>query len=280
MSVWVQRVMTERDSEPPTFPECVIGYRGWTIDERAQLRPVTKVSRPWKPGVNVAICKPSGAILGEVYPFPHQAPHESCRCGLYAFHDVPPIYGSYPRDYETQNVVPVVGAVAAFGRLEVHEDGFRAECAGVIALAVLPGMGPKAVSRVIAAAARYGVRVVNLDELPEEAARHGSALPLSARPETAPGEVRMTVALEFNSPGTISTRFYITRAPVPPAVARAERRTKRVMYAIAAAVGVACNVVIDSWWQATLASLLAGLLTGVVFARLGRRRRRKGTAAS
>jgi hypothetical protein len=70
----------------------------------------------------------------------------------------------------------VVGAVASWGRLEVHRTGIRAEHACIVALVHRPWFGPDraAIHRI---ARRYGVEVVGLRDLEAAASRHGAPLP-------------------------------------------------------------------------------------------------------
>jgi hypothetical protein len=71
---------------------------------------------------------------------------------------------------------PAVGAIAAWGEIEVYAAGFRAEYASVIALAHLPPRSPSPPAALRDAARRYRVRIVSLDDL--EAAAREFALPL------------------------------------------------------------------------------------------------------
>ena len=70
----------------------------------------------------------------------------------------------------------VVGAVASWGRVEVHRTGIRAERACIVALVHRSWSGPDraAIHRI---ARRYGVEVVGLRDLEAEASRHGAPLP-------------------------------------------------------------------------------------------------------
>ena len=72
---------------------------------------------------------------------------------------------------------PAVGAIAAWGEIEVYAAGFRAEYASVIALAHQPSRSAGAPARLREAARRYGVRLVSLADLEAEAREF--ALPLA-----------------------------------------------------------------------------------------------------
>jgi len=96
-------------------------------------------------------------------------------CGLHALHD--------PGDGRLKLGHPAVGAIAAWGEIEVYAEGFRAEYASVIALVHQPSrsMGPPA--RVREAARRYGVRLVSLAALEAEASEFALPLPDEVLPK-------------------------------------------------------------------------------------------------
>jgi len=87
--------------------------------------------------------------------FDHPAPAPGCHCGVHAWH---------PRSDTARRVLQsrreVAGFVEAWGALEVHADGFRAEHARVHAL-VLPRGGHAARIRRLAAA--HGALVLEVD---------------------------------------------------------------------------------------------------------------------
>lgn len=123
----------------PFLTEALPGFRAWTIDREGRLLPAA-VGEPWTTGVNVAGC---------AHGHGHDAPAGDCTCGLYAFHTV----------HRQLAGEAHVGAIAAWGDMEVHRDGFRAGRARVLALADAPG------DRVQRAAERYGVPVLARDAL-------------------------------------------------------------------------------------------------------------------
>ena len=55
---------------------------------------------------------------------PHDSPHEACQCGIYAYHTPGP-RSWFGEAYWCE------GVVSAWGRVVVHDDGFRAEHARV-----------------------------------------------------------------------------------------------------------------------------------------------------
>lgn len=150
---------------------------------------------PWVPGVNVADCQHRNGTAATDARFiyepavgPHDPPSRDCGCGLYAWHTLTrlavydeqrrmnALFGGSGRELR------VFGAVAGWGRVITHRDGWRAEKARVLAFAVkedtpfmrhlgdmLKGM--------------YGVPLVPFDMLQLEGARHAAAVPNSLLPK-------------------------------------------------------------------------------------------------
>ena len=116
---------------------------------------------PWQPGANRAVC---------ARDVRHAPPVADCMCGLYALTD--------PADRRLDfRADQAVGAIAAWGDLEVHRSGFRAEHACVTALALPDRAGFEQREALARAAERYGVPLVAADRLSDEALRHGAPLP-------------------------------------------------------------------------------------------------------
>jgi hypothetical protein len=133
---------------------------------------------PWEPAVNRARC-----FAGRCDDA-HEAPAPHCKCGLHALHD--------PDDGRLRLGHPVVGAIAAWGEIEVYATGFRAGYASVIALADEPSRSTGPPARLHEAARRYGVRLVSPAALEAEAGEF--ALPL-------PDEVIPTRTERIREPG-------------------------------------------------------------------------------
>jgi glycine cleavage system H lipoate-binding protein len=145
----------------PDFLEAVVGYRAWHVEEDGLLRPWTFMALPWQPGANRAVC---------ARDVRHCPPVADCMCGLYALTD--------PADRRLDfRADQAVGAIAAWGDLEVHRSGFRAEHACVTALALPDRAGFEQREALARAAERYGVPLVAADRLSDEALRHGAPLP-------------------------------------------------------------------------------------------------------
>lgn len=110
----------------------------------------------------------------------HAAPDPDCMCGLYANHNVPDEgAGSYASD-------TVLGAVLAWGRLEVHPNGFRAQYAEPIVLGYSGAQPYDLVRTIQAIGSELGLEVVPLDELERAARRHGEPVPEQLRPRPRP----------------------------------------------------------------------------------------------
>jgi hypothetical protein len=179
----------------PTFMECVVGYRAWHADVDGQLWPLHAASLPWLPGINTARCscgswrrlrfewfwQQGRRVLA---PAPeHPAPDPKCECGLYSWRR--PRRAWY-RPPTSDAPLLVVGAVASWGHLQVHKDGFRAEHACVVTLAYHPDTRADALEALSRIATRYRADLVPLDDLEQAASRHGTPLPDTLSPAASP----------------------------------------------------------------------------------------------
>jgi small neutral amino acid transporter SnatA (MarC family) len=161
-------------SGAPDFIEAAIGYREWVV-EGQRLRSSAAVGVEWTPGTNTARCYGYGAC--------EPAPGQHCDCGLYAVYEPP-----QPGDIDPclfDQAVLVIGAVAAWGDIQGHRDGFRAQHARIVALAYPPQAGPQTIARLVPVARRFEVELVALGELAAAAAQHGKPLPLPERARPA-----------------------------------------------------------------------------------------------
>lgn len=155
-------------TEAPDFTAPVLGYRAWDVRADGTLYPWSATAAgPWRPGLNTARCLNS---LGE--PSAHRPPGPSCSCGIYGLTDV-----TDGRLLEHLGPHGAIGAVAAWGEMEVHRGGFRAELACVLALAEPPDLSRFRRGRLQRAADAYGVPLVPYAELEAVARLDGSPLP-------------------------------------------------------------------------------------------------------
>jgi hypothetical protein len=98
-------------------------------------------------------------------------------CGLHALQD--------PDDERLKLGHPAVGAIAAWGEIEVYAAGFRAEYAAVIAL-VQPSRSTAPPARLREAARRYRVRLVSPADLEAEVREFALPLPDEVLPKRQP----------------------------------------------------------------------------------------------
>jgi hypothetical protein len=145
----------------PDLVEPVVGFRAWRVIGDRLLSPY--IPCRWEGRVLHAECFDANRRLQGGRGWlaePHVSPHPDCQCGIYAYHQ--PGQQAYYGEWEV-----VEGLVTAWGRLEVHRDGLRAEHAQVEALLGRPDI-----------AARLGCEAVgSRDELREAAPRFGRPLP-------------------------------------------------------------------------------------------------------
>ena len=103
----------------------------------------------------------------------HEAPGAGCSCGVYAHHPFQPwVETTYQEvtvlvelDHRLDAGWPVYGVIAAWGRTEVHEDGFRAQHALPVAL-FLPecARGSHWEKAIRDVAAAYGIPAVDVGD--------------------------------------------------------------------------------------------------------------------
>ncbi len=104
---------------PPVVPGVVHGLREWTCSSRRR-RPRLAAK------VHNAAWPPHGAALkAHCLHHDHPAPASACDCGIYAWHpsEAHAAFVFPPADWRGS----VTGVVEAWGALDVHADGFRAE---------------------------------------------------------------------------------------------------------------------------------------------------------
>lgn len=168
----------------PDLTRKVRGYRAFTLSRQGELGSVF-TRNVWMPGPNQARCDARELAAGGrglIFPPPtvserHEAPAPGCMCGLYAMHDQPagweagdlkggPIPSGPMSAMTFADMAVTVGAiVTAWGHLEVHRNGFRAEWAEIVALVHDPYDGPVARAQAERAADLYRVPLVPVTEL-------------------------------------------------------------------------------------------------------------------
>lgn len=161
----------------PDLFEPLIGFRAWHLRSDGALEPWSVAGGgPWEPGENTARCHGGKR---------HHAPAPDCMCGLYA------LASAYDHRLHGSGG-QIVGAIAAWGDIELHRTGFRAERAAVVALAE-PADGD--VAAALRASVRYEVPLVPREELALSARGFGRPVdpsvfeePVSADPDLHLGE--------------------------------------------------------------------------------------------
>lgn len=162
-------------SAPDLLAE-VIGFRSWRIANGHLQSPY--IPCRWDGRTMRAVCYDANRVLtrGEGWlDEPHDSPHPDCRCGIYAYHS-PGARSYYGEVWWCE------GVVAAWGRLEVHADGYRAEFARVEALGV-PDLGNPRLEQAVEAIGReLGLPVMPAAALPRFASGLGDPVPAVLRP--------------------------------------------------------------------------------------------------
>jgi hypothetical protein len=106
------------------------------------------------------------------------APVADCTCGLYALATV--------EDDRLRPSVEAVGAIVAWGDIEVHATGFRAQHAAIVALGMPPHPARGHRDELLLAADRYGVAVVPVAALPAAASEFGTPVDFRRLPRRRP----------------------------------------------------------------------------------------------
>jgi hypothetical protein len=148
--------------EAPDLIDPVVAFRKWRIVDgrlRSLYEPVF-----WLDPMQRADCRAEH----RGHP-PHEAPQSGCTCGIYASHEA---------DYEfpTVDYRGVSGIVTAWGHIEVHADGIRAEWVQVEALSIYQRWTRRQIDAVRSVAEDLGSDVIDLNDLEAAAGRYGVRL--------------------------------------------------------------------------------------------------------
>lgn len=188
MTAWV---LPGPPEDSPDLIQPVVGYRAWGADNMLHSHGLGGLE--WQPGVNRAECRlrqvrtvELGSVgitfRREAEDTSHDAPGGDCECGFYCMHSISGELLAWGQRGAA------VGAVVVWGRVAVHREGMRAEYARIVALglpdrAALSQGGAAVREKYERLAARYGVPLVPVVQLEEEALRHGIKLPEELLPE-------------------------------------------------------------------------------------------------
>jgi hypothetical protein len=143
----------------PDVATPLVAFRSWRISGGRLVSPF--IPCRWDGRVMHAECYDANRTLTRGSGWldgPHASPHPQCQCGIYGYF-VPGPRSWFGEAYWCE------GVVTAWGRVEVHRDGFRAEHARVEALAAPEDGYANAVAAVEEAAAGLGVPLLARDEL-------------------------------------------------------------------------------------------------------------------
>lgn len=160
----------------PDLVSPVIGFRAWRLGRDRLLSPY--IPCRWEGRTMHAECYDANRTLlrGEGWlAEPHPSPHPSCQCGIYAYHR--PGLRAYYGEWAWAE-----GIIAAWGRIEVHADGFRTEHARIEALARPDRDDPSVAATIERVAADLGVPLLGRDQLAAAAGSFGATLPGSMVP--------------------------------------------------------------------------------------------------
>ena len=142
--------------DEPLVVGAIHGVRAWTFEGERIFGWMQ--GPPWEPGGEGtrARCLSGGR---------HVPPGADCGCGLHGFHPWSPLaQRALGAAEERDGLQHVAGIIEAWGNLEIHADGFRAEQARPVAFFLPAGAGPVDRARVYSLAGAYGARVVELPE--------------------------------------------------------------------------------------------------------------------
>lgn len=125
--------MTEFSDKETMYPGELRGYRAWQSDlTKDDLVPTGRLravnfSTIWNT-TQVAVCKKL------LLTHPDPAPKLDCVCGLYAYYDCYETFDQHVSIRRGNPVAPILGVVAASGKVILGTKGFRAQRMRILAL--------------------------------------------------------------------------------------------------------------------------------------------------
>jgi hypothetical protein len=175
----------------PDSIEPIRGMRNWSVQGEA-LHSLF-LSYPWQPGVNTASCAmhgPNPPVMGDdemILPHPErETPFKWCRCGLYfyigehhawgcncwrmdyrRFQEAPEQLLYPPLSCEKHHYLEMTGVVEGWGKIELYQEGARAQFARIIALGFAGAITRDYRMRGEVVAERYGVPLLSYSALLE-----------------------------------------------------------------------------------------------------------------
>jgi hypothetical protein len=152
--------------EAPDLIEPLTAFRIWRAVDGRLRSPYVPVF--WDERVLPARCQPRPSS-GTACRQPHTPPHETCGCGIYAYHE-PDL------DFPTVDYQGVAGIVTLWGKVDLQPAGMRSEFARVEALGLYSRWSNRQKRAVATIAAQLEIDLVDLDDLPSAAERYGRRL--------------------------------------------------------------------------------------------------------
>lgn len=132
------------------FPQVLVGFRYWVVTPTGYLAGVTHqtVWRPDRPMV-------SQCRFGHIGP----AEHDVCGCGLYAYHTLDD--AAKQQRKQQRRSARIVGVVVGRGQAQIHQTGWRAEEAQIMAIAAVDPQDHEIAQKL---GERYQIPVVSTPE--------------------------------------------------------------------------------------------------------------------
>ncbi len=195
-------------SDAPFFAGRIEGIRAWSLSDDLELRGRgIGSSEGW-----AADGEPTQAVCLDSN---HPAPRSGCECGLYALHPQARI-SDWVESFMTDGVA---GVVEAWGRIELHQVGFRAEFARPKLLFEPAShlISSERLTGIYAVARRYGVPVVPLSR-PEHAGEWCRVRGIGLAPEVLQQTLLQGVRLRLRRTSRVSLDRRWLRVGVWPQV--------------------------------------------------------------
>lgn len=104
-------------------PRPIVGFRSWSASLDGDLYPILGPGAPGPDNPPPSYLAWNVEPAWSACPHGHDQPAENCVCGLWANARIKPDHGGF-----------VCGAIVGWGRVILHEDGFRAQYARLLAL--------------------------------------------------------------------------------------------------------------------------------------------------
>ena len=156
------------------LPTKITGYRVWRAMP-VGLQPINFRIRVWSVGPQKSVC---GALENTMVSrsFCKEPPEEGCHCGFNAYHTL-------ESAMDKQIIgAKVIGALAGWGGVTIHPDGWRSEWAEPIALMIYEGehssIGKTDINIMLAQLAKdYRIPLVESEFLPVVMSEYGEPVP-------------------------------------------------------------------------------------------------------